>query len=178
LHPASTRSYVVAPIVPAGRVVGFLHGDYHPTNRDVDAVVRDALWTFAEGFGRVYEHVVILERLRTQRARAHDAFAAAEQVMRSLSSADIELVADEEEASPDAAVGFSMQGVHEIDELLTEREREVLLLMVRGLSNRAIAEQLVIKEGTVKSHVKHILRKVGAVNRTEAISRYLGRPPG
>jgi hypothetical protein len=30
--------------------------------------VRAALWTFAEGFGRVYEHVVILERLRTQRA--------------------------------------------------------------------------------------------------------------
>jgi LuxR family transcriptional regulator, regulator of acetate metabolism len=178
LHPASTRSYVVAPIVPAGRVVGFLHGDYHPTNRDVDAVVRDALWTFAEGFGRVYEHVVILERLRTQRARAHDAFAAAEQVMRSLSAADIELVADEQEANPDAAVGFSTQGVGEIDELLTEREREVLLLMVRGLSNRAIAEQLVIKEGTVKSHVKHILRKVGAVNRTEAISRYLGRHPG
>jgi DNA-binding NarL/FixJ family response regulator len=98
--------------------------------------------------------------------------------MRSLSAADIELVADEEEATPDAAVGFTTQGVHEIDELLTEREREVLLLMVRGLSNRAIAEQLVIKEGTPKSHVKHILRKVGAVNRTEAISRYLGRHPG
>jgi DNA-binding NarL/FixJ family response regulator len=46
--------------------------------------------------------------------------------------------------------------------------------MVRGASNAAIAEQLVIKEGTVKSHVKHILRKLGAVNRAETISRYMG----
>ena len=45
-------------------------------------------------------------------------------------------------------------------------------MMVRGLSNAAIAERLVIKVGTVKSHVKHILRKLGAVNRAAAISKY------
>jgi DNA-binding NarL/FixJ family response regulator len=51
--------------------------------------------------------------------------------------------------------------------------------MMIGLNNAAIAERLVICEGTVKSHVKHILRKLGAVNRTEAISRYLtGHAPG
>jgi DNA-binding CsgD family transcriptional regulator len=48
-------------------------------------------------------------------------------------------------------------------------------MMVRGASNAAIAEKLIIKEGTVKSHVKHILRKLDAVNRAEAISRYMGR---
>ena len=61
-----------------------------------------------------------------------------------------------------------------IDALLTEREREVLQMMAAGLTNSAIAERLVIREGTVKSHVKHILRKIGAVNRAEAIARYLG----
>jgi DNA-binding CsgD family transcriptional regulator len=174
MHPARTRSYVVAPIVPAGRVVGFLHGDYHPTDRDVDVVARDALWAFAEGFGRVYERAVILERLRMQRARAHEAFAAAERVMQALSATDIELVATD--PADDALGGeesLPSPAASEIDELLTEREREVLLMIVRGLSNRAIADQLVIKEGTVKSHVKHILRKVGAVNRTEAIARYM-----
>ena len=62
-----------------------------------------------------------------------------------------------------------------IEELLTTREAEVLAMMVRGASNAVIAEQLIIKEGTVKSHVKHILRKLDAVNRAEAISRYMGR---
>jgi DNA-binding NarL/FixJ family response regulator len=61
-----------------------------------------------------------------------------------------------------------------IDELLTPREREVLSLIVVGQSNGAIAARLVISEGTVKSHVKQILRKIGAVNRSEAIARYLG----
>jgi DNA-binding NarL/FixJ family response regulator len=61
-----------------------------------------------------------------------------------------------------------------LDELLTPREREVLSLIVVGQSNSAIAARLVISEGTVKSHVKQILRKIGAVNRSEAIARYLG----
>ena len=53
---------------------------------------------------------------------------------------------------------------------LTEREAEVFELMVTGASNQDIADRLVITEGTVKSHVKHILRKYGAVNRAQAIA--------
>lgn len=53
---------------------------------------------------------------------------------------------------------------------LTERETEVFDLMVTGASNHTIADRLVITEGTVKSHVKHILRKYGAVNRAQAIA--------
>jgi DNA-binding NarL/FixJ family response regulator len=53
---------------------------------------------------------------------------------------------------------------------LTDRESDVLELMVTGATNQAIADKLVITEGTVKSHVKHILRKYGAVNRAQAIA--------
>jgi LuxR family transcriptional regulator, regulator of acetate metabolism len=60
-----------------------------------------------------------------------------------------------------------------LDGLLTRREREVLDLMTSGATNIRIAEQLVISEGTVKSHVKHILRKLRAGNRAEAVARYL-----
>jgi DNA-binding NarL/FixJ family response regulator len=56
---------------------------------------------------------------------------------------------------------------------MTRREREVLELMTSGATNTRIAEQLVISEGTVKSHVKHILRKLRASNRAEAVARYL-----
>ncbi len=53
-------------------------------------------------------------------------------------------------------------------EALSEREREVLVLLAQGASNREIAEQLVITEGTVKNHVSNILGKLQAENRTQA----------
>jgi DNA-binding NarL/FixJ family response regulator len=49
--------------------------------------------------------------------------------------------------------------------LLTRREREVAALLTRGLSNRQIAEQLVITERTVASHIEHILEKLGFASR-------------
>jgi len=51
---------------------------------------------------------------------------------------------------------------------ITEREREVLVLLAQGLSNREIAEKLVVTEGTVKNHVSNILSKLQAENRTQA----------
>jgi DNA-binding NarL/FixJ family response regulator len=53
-------------------------------------------------------------------------------------------------------------------EPLSEREREVLVLLAQGHSNREIAEQLVLAEGTVKNHVSNILGKLQAENRTQA----------
>lgn len=53
-------------------------------------------------------------------------------------------------------------------ELLTDRESEVLLLLARGWSNRSIARELAISEVTVRTHVSHILHKLGVSNRVEA----------
>lgn len=54
---------------------------------------------------------------------------------------------------------------------LSPRQREVLDLMVRGLSNVQIAERLVVTVPTVKTHVRAVLRACGAVNRSDAIAR-------
>ncbi len=56
---------------------------------------------------------------------------------------------------------------------LTARETEVLGLLVDGLSNGAIAEQLVMSPKTVSVHVSHIIAKLGVANRTEATARAL-----
>jgi two-component system, NarL family, response regulator LiaR len=55
------------------------------------------------------------------------------------------------------------------DYALSDRELDVLALMVKGLNNTEIAERLVVSLSTVKHHVSHILSKLGAINRAEAV---------
>src|SRR5271170_660833 len=59
---------------------------------------------------------------------------------------------------------------HMSDEALTEREVQVLSQIAGGNRNRDIAEQLFISEETVKVHIKHIMEKLGASDRTQAVA--------
>lgn len=53
---------------------------------------------------------------------------------------------------------------------LTQREREVLGLMIEGLNNTQIAAKLIVSPSTIKSHVSNILSKLGVASRTEAVT--------
>ena len=55
-------------------------------------------------------------------------------------------------------------------ERLTERERQVLLLLTEGLDNTAIAERLDVATKTIEQHVTNILKKLGRVSRLEAVA--------
>jgi DNA-binding NarL/FixJ family response regulator len=73
------------------------------------------------------------------------------------------------------AVPPGAAGVHPAEIGLTDRQAQVLALMVRGLSNREIAEQLGLSEGTVKIHATAIFKALGVGSRTQAlvtVSRY------
>ena len=59
---------------------------------------------------------------------------------------------------------------------LSARQLEILRLIAQGLTNAAIAERLVVTEGTIKWHVRQILAKTNSTNRAEAVARVLGAP--
>lgn len=56
---------------------------------------------------------------------------------------------------------------------LTERELHILVELAKGNSDREIATRLVVTEGTIKTHIRHILRKLKARNRTQAVAHVL-----
>lgn len=56
-------------------------------------------------------------------------------------------------------------------EALSEREMDVLVLIAKGFTNKAIAAQLGISDRTVQGHIAHIFNKMGTANRTEAVMR-------
>jgi len=63
------------------------------------------------------------------------------------------------------------RGVPDNDGLLSERELEVMACLTEGQTTLQIAGRLFISENTVKTHIRHILEKLGAANRTEAVSK-------
>ena len=93
-------SYVGAPIVPGGRVIGFLHADHYVKGRVVDEFDRDALFAFAEGFGFAFERAVLLDRLRAQGDEVRRVLATTEEIIRAHTEAEVQLVRATDVALP------------------------------------------------------------------------------
>jgi len=69
--------------------------------------------------------------------------------------------------------GYAARAGSDLDELFTKREIKVLELLSTGLSNREIAQKLVLGQETVKAEVARILRKLNATNRVDAAARFV-----
>jgi DNA-binding CsgD family transcriptional regulator len=163
--------HVATPIVLEGRVIGFLHGDRVASGTPLRESERDGLWRFALAFADIFERAVLRRRLRIQRQELRQVASWADARTSELSDGAIDLAVEREAPGGDEAPRGG--GDAALRDLLTRRELDVLEHMVQGETNADIARALVVSEGTVKFHVKNILRKLHASNRAEATSRYL-----
>ena len=178
---SGSRSYVAAPVVSEGRVVGLLHADKYRHSTDVGEEECQLLIGFAQSL-----------RLALSRARMSEDIGAlrsglsglADSVDATVSGAHTLCVRRSEPPVETAGTPTAAQrtptsrgpSTRVADAGLTARESEVLALMAQGRTNAAIAHELVISEGTVKQHVKHVLRKLRAGNRSEATSMWFNEP--
>jgi DNA-binding CsgD family transcriptional regulator len=163
------RTCVAGPIAVADEVIGLLHvefGNYEP-----GADERRLVLSFGQTLGRVHEQLTTREQFGGQRNSAEDLQSAAQRAMSI--DADVELSVDPlglvRESRGETQGPTTDRGRAN----LTARQRETLDLLLHGYTNAQIAERLIISVATVKSHVRAILHRVGAVNRAEAIARYV-----
>lgn len=167
-----SNSYVAAPVYAWQQPIALLHADAPANPGGVAPHDRDLIGLLAEGIGVIFERNLMLERLQAMRVlvRGH--------------ARDIWSMSGPLEAPYLPGLGYDVEAGQGFDAdlstLLTLRECQVLDLLAVGNTNAQIAAQLLVTQNTVKSHVSHILRKLRAGNRTEAVSIYqrlLMRPP-
>ena len=167
------RAYVATPILVDGIAVGFLHGDRAPDRRPLAQLDADALEHFAMWFAVVFERAVLRRRLRDQRREIRRIASWAEARSGELSDRAIDLASNLAEEQDRRAGAPELVTEDGLPTHLTSRELDVLRLMAEGKTNGDIARVLFVSEGTVKFHVKNILRKMQASNRADASARYL-----
>lgn len=166
--------YIVVPVVAEFKVVGLLHASRQlpmVIDHDVAALAAVSASTFGAAFERESWSHRVWEHRQIVSARVARLIQNSEHVL----GTEFEIGSVPKDLPTDSGPLLDSEANSRLDWLLTPREAEVMNLIAGGASNAEIADKLFITVETVKSHVKSILRKLRAVNRSEAISRYLDR---
>jgi DNA-binding CsgD family transcriptional regulator/GAF domain-containing protein len=171
MDASGCRGYIAAPITVQGRAIGMLHADRPEPDGVVTMDHLDQLEAFAECLAVAFESAVLEEKAAQQRVEVENLCANVDELLRrSARSASWSL--------PGATPGQRHDAYYRRDQpavpLLTAREREIMSYVATGATNGQIARCLVISEGTVKSHLKHIARKLNTSSRAAAVAVYAG----
>jgi DNA-binding CsgD family transcriptional regulator len=166
---AKPNAYIAAPVYVWQTPVALLHADAPTESGDVGPEDRDLLGVFAEGLGAIMERNIVMDKMRAVRSTAVEHLLAVD----SLTG-----LCDQEHAGATAGAPEAPSVFPRVDDgtggadQLTRRELQVLNLLAGGKTNAQIAGRLFISEGTVKSHLRRIMDKLDACNRTDAVARY------
>jgi DNA-binding CsgD family transcriptional regulator/GAF domain-containing protein len=163
--------YIAAPITLQGRAIGMLHADRPEPDGVVTTDHLDQLEAFAECLAVAFESAVLEEKAAQQRFEVEMLCGNVDELLtRPARSAPRSL--------PGASPGPRHDTHYHRDQpavpSLTAREREIMSYVATGATNGQIARCLVISEGTVKSHLKHIARKLKTSSRAAAVAVYAG----
>lgn len=170
VEPSLSRSYVATALKSKGQVLGFLHCDQFFHHRDTNEFDRDLLNLFAEGFSYVLDRALLLERADSIRVEIEESTKQISAAADGFIGGNSTYITKSHTPSRPPSTAPAQQSPSFDVYRLTRREADVLQLMVDGKSNGHIADSMAISTGTVKTHVKHILRKLGVSNRAEAIA--------
>jgi DNA-binding CsgD family transcriptional regulator/GAF domain-containing protein len=161
--------YIGAPITVQGRAIGILHADRPEPHGIVTMDHLEQLQAFAECLSVAFESAALEEKAAQQRLEVDNLCANVDELLGqsprpelwSLPGAVLRHDAFGHRDQPTAAE-------------LTSREREIMSHVATGATNGQIARCLVISEGTVKSHLKHIAKKLNTSSRAAAVATYAG----
>jgi DNA-binding CsgD family transcriptional regulator len=167
--------YVAAPITAQGRTIGILHADRPEPHGIVTIDHLHQLEAFAECLSVAFESAVLEEKAAQQRVEVDNLCANVDELLsRSARSVFWSL--------PGAASGSRHDAYYRRNQpavpVLTDREREIMSHVATGATNGQIARCLVISEGTVKSHLKHIAKKLNTSSRAAAVAVFAGIAAG
>ncbi|MFD9668618.1 LuxR C-terminal-related transcriptional regulator [Rhodococcus sp. NPDC059968] len=155
------NGFTIVPVVVDGTAAALVH-----VGTPLDGSRRHALGVFAEVLGGCFERVGLESRRDRQDVLLR------ESAQRWSSDTEFDAVTARGSADLTPAGAEHDDAERRLLDPLTEREADVVRLILTGASNSTIAAELVITVDTVKSHVKRILRKLGATNRAELIAKY------
>lgn len=170
IEVSGCRGYVAAPITVQGKVIGMLHADRPEPDGVVTTEHLEQLEAFAECLAVVFESAVQAAKAAQQRLEVENLCSDLDAPLNRTGRTSLWSI-------PTAATELPLdyrRGQQSTPVVLTAREREIMSHVATGATNSQIARCLVISEGTVKSHLKHIAKKLNTSSRAAAVAVYSG----
>jgi DNA-binding NarL/FixJ family response regulator len=161
--------YIGAPITVQGRAVGILHADRPEPHGIVTMDHLEQLEAFAECLSVAFESAALEEKAAQQRLEVDNLCANVDELLGQSPRPELWSL-------PGTVLRHDAFGHRDQPTVaeLTSREREIMSHVATGATNVQIARYLVISEGTVKSHLKHIAKKLNTSSRAAAVATYAG----